>query len=281
MRSIESELIIQAVSDLVIKTNIKLGPSEVASLKKSLTEEESEAGRDILNQLHQNMEIAAQKNIPLCQDTGVAVFFVEMGSELQIKGSTLEEAINEGVRQGYEQGYLRKSMVTDPLFVRKNTKDNTPAVIHLKLIAGDSLNIKFAPKGGGSENMSSLKMLRPADGKEGVKQFVLDVCESAGPNPCPPLVIGVGIGGTMEKAAILAKKAIFRPLGAKHSDPQYRALEEEILTAVNELGIGPMGLGGRVTALAVHIEHYPCHIASLPCAVNLNCHAARHGEINL
>lgn len=223
----------------------------------------------------ENAGIASAEEIPVCQDTGYAVVFLEIGQDVHFTGGYIYDAVNEGVRIGYREGYLRKSIVGDPL-ERKNTGDNTPAVIHTAIIPGDRVWITVAPKGGGSENMSALKMLKPADGVAGIKSFVLDTVKSAGPNPCPPLVIGIGIGGTMEKAALLAKEALLRPLGQKHEKPEIATLEEEILSAVNDLGIGPQGLGGRITSLAVHIKTYPAHIASLPVAVNLNCHVARH-----
>ncbi|MDI6632593.1 MAG: fumarate hydratase, partial [Thermoanaerobacteraceae bacterium] len=226
-----------------------------------------------------NAALARQEGIPVCQDTGVAVVFLEVGQDLRIVGD-LEAAVHEGVRCGYREGYLRTSVVRHPLN-RVNTGDNTPAVIHTRVVPGDRLRITVAPKGAGSENMSALRMLKPADGVEGVKRFVLEVVENAGPNACPPLVVGVGIGGTMEKAALLAKEALLRPLGSHSDDPLAAALEAELLEAINRSGIGPLGLGGRVTALAVHVSVYPCHIASLPVAVNLNCHAARHRSAEL
>jgi len=216
--------------------------------------------------------------MPICQDTGFAVFFIEMGEDVRITGGGFEEAIYEGVRQGYREGYLRKSIVDDPLFERKNTKDNTPPIIHLRLVPGDRIKIVFAPKGGGSENMSEVKMMVPADGEEGVKRFVVDRVRRSGGNPCPPVIVGVGIGGTFEHVAYLAKKALLRPVDSHHPDPRFAKLEDEILEEINKLGIGPMGLGGRTTALAVHIETHPCHIASMPVAVNMQCHAARHKE---
>lgn len=226
----------------------------------------------------ENANIAAAESLPMCQDTGVAVVFVEMGQDVHLINGDFTEAINEGVRRGYREGYLRKSMVGHPL-ERVNTGDNTPAVIHLKLVPGDQIKITVAPKGGGSENMSALKMLKPAEGVEGVKKFVLDTIRNAGPNPCPPLIIGVGIGGTMEKCALLAKEALLRPVGQPHPLPDIAKLEQELLVSINRLGIGPSGLGGITTALAVHIEIFGSHIASLPVAVNINCHAARHKSV--
>lgn len=228
-----------------------------------------------MGQLLENAGIASTEKVPVCQDTGYAVVFLEIGQDVHFIGGYIYDAVNEGVRIGYREGYLRKSIVGDPL-KRENTGDNTPAVIHTKIVHGDKVKITVAPKGGGSENMSALKMLKPADGIAGLKKFVLDTVKSAGPNPCPPLVIGIGIGGTMEKAALLAKEALLRPVGQRHAKNDIANLEAELMAAVNDLGIGPQGLGGRITSLAVHIETYPAHIASLPVAVNLNCHAARH-----
>ena len=259
------------------EANVYLGDEVADALKKALTREESPAGKEALRQLIENMGVACREQLPLCQDTGFAVFFIEWGQEVHLTGGSLKEAINEGVRKGYREGCLRKSVVADPLN-RVNTGDNTPAVIHTALVPGDRVKITFAPKGGGSENMSRLAMLKPADGLEGVVDFVIRCVREAGPNPCPPIVVGVGIGGTFDQVAVIAKKALLRPLGRPHRDPFYAALEQEMLKRINELGIGPQGFGGRVTALAVHIETYAAHIASLPVAVNLNCHAARHTE---
>lgn len=250
------------------------------AFKKAQEEEISLTGKGILQDLIVNAEIACEEQAPMCQDTGYAVIFLELGQDVRIEGGDLYEAINEGVRKGYTEGYLRKSIVGHPL-ERKNTGDNTPAVIHTKIVPGDKLRIIVAPKGGGSENMSAIKMLRPADGVEGVKKFVIDTVKAAGPNPCPPIVVGVGIGGTFEKAAMLAKEALLRELGEKSKYPDIAKLEEELLSEINKLGIGPQGLGGKTTALGVHIEIYAAHIASLPVAVNLNCHAARHKEVTL
>lgn len=233
-----------------------------------------------MKQLITNAEIARENKVPMCQDTGFAVIFVELGQEVSITGGNLYDAINAGVRKGYTDGYLRKSIVGHPLD-RKNTGDNTPAVIHTSIVPGDKLKITVAPKGGGSENMSGIKMLKPAEGIEGVKKFVLEVVKAAGPNPCPPIVVGVGIGGTFEKAALLSKESLLRPLGRPSHLPEVAGLELELRDSINSLGIGPQGLGGKTTALAVHIEVFPCHIASLPVAVNINCHAARHKEAEL
>lgn len=275
MRQIDAQAISDVVAEMCREANVFLGEDVIEALEKALAEEESPAGRDVLRQLLENVEIARSEQIPLCQDTGFAVFFVEWGQEVHLKGGSLEAAINEGVRTGYREGYLRKSIVADPL-ERVNTGDNTPAVIHTSLVPGDRVRITFAPKGGGSENMSALRMLKPADGVEGVIDFVVNRVRAAGPNPCPPVIVGVGLGGTFEKVALLAKKALLRPLGRPHPEPLYAGLERRILEKVNDLGIGPQGFGGRITALAVHIETYPAHIASLPVAVNINCHAARH-----
>ncbi len=281
MRVIESQKIVEAVSEKLIEINVELDPAICKSLEESLEKEESFLGKELINQLLENSRIAIQENLPICQDTGVVVAFVEVGEEVRIKGETLEKAINAGVAKGYEKGYLRKSMVSDPIFKRVNTGNNTPAIIHTELVPGDKLKIKVAAKGGGSENMSKLKMLKPADGPQGIIDFICQVVDEAGPNPCPPLVIGVGVGGTMEKAALLSKKALFMPPHEKNPDPELADFEEEILKEVNKLGVGPLGLGGRITALGVNLLTYPCHIASLPVAVNLNCHAARHGKIEL
>lgn len=257
------------------EANYFLGTDVKLALKTAFQNEEAPVGKEILGQLVENADIASAEEVPICQDTGYAVVFLEIGQDVHISGGELYAAVNEGVRIGYREGFLRKSIAGDPL-ERKNTGDNTPAVIHTTIVSGDKLKITVAPKGGGSENMSALKMLKPAEGVSGVKNFVLDTVKAAGPNACPPLVIGVGIGGTMEKAALMAKEALLRPLGQKNMKPEIAALEADLLAAVNNLGIGPQGLGGSNTALAVHIETYAAHIASLPVAVNLNCHVARH-----
>jgi fumarate hydratase subunit alpha len=248
-----------------------------AAVEKARGTEESPVGREILDQMLENAAIAEREQIAICQDTGFAVCFVELGDRVSIEGGLLVDAINEGVRQGYRDGYLRKS-ICHPL-TRKNTGDNTPAIVHLELVPGDTLKILLAPKGAGSENMSRVAMLKPSDGLEGIKDLVIDRVREAGANPCPPVIVGVGIGGTMEKAALIAKKAMLRLIGSLNPDPELAALEAELLEKINDLGIGPQGLGGRTTALAVHIEVFPCHIASLPVAVNINCHASRHKEI--
>jgi len=265
------------VARLCQEANFYLGEDVLCSFQKALDEEISLTGKDILSQLLTNAGIASENQVPMCQDTGVAVVFLELGQDACISGGNIYDAVNEGVRKGYTEGYLRKSIVSHPL-ERKNTGDNTPAVIHTTIVPGDSLKITVAPKGGGSENMSGIKMLKPSEGVDGVKKFVLDTVRAAGPNPCPPIVLGIGIGGTFEKAALLAKEALLRPLGQPSNLPDIAELEKEMLELVNSIGIGPQGLGGKTTALAVHIKVHPCHIASLPVAVNINCHSARHKE---
>ncbi len=278
MRTINSEEIIAKVKKTCIDAACNLGEDAARAIREALEREESPTGKEVLAQIAENFEIARTETVPMCQDTGITIVFVELGRDVHLDGS-LEDAINEGVRQGYEEGYLRKS-VCDPL-TRVNTKDNTPAIIHTEIVEGDGLRMIIAPKGAGSENMSALKMLKPSDGLDGIKDFVVGTVRDAGGNPCPPTVIGVGIGGSFEKSAILAKKAVIRTLGQKNSDPEIAALEEELLERINALGIGPMGLGGTVTSFAVHVETHPCHIASLPVAVNIQCHADRHKEIVL
>ncbi len=280
MKELDANIIIKAVKKLCIDACCHL-PSDVYQKMSDCKElEESPSAKIILSDIMENAQIAHNEEVPICQDTGLTVVFVEIGQDLHITGN-LEEAINEGVRQGYTDGYLRKSMVFEPLFERKNTKDNSPAIIHYKLVQGDKINIKLAPKGAGSENKSTVKMLIPADGIEGVKKFVLETVLAAGPNSCPPLVVGVGIGGSMEMAALNSKKACIRDIETKNADPRYAQLEEELLLMINKTGIGPQGLGGTTTALKVHVEWYPTHIAMLPVAVNINCHAARHAHIEL
>lgn len=280
IKTINTSVITEAVKKMCQDANFNLGNDVMEAFKKYYESEVSLTGKDILQILIKNAEIAREEQAPMCQDTGFAVVFVELGQDVRIEGGDFYEAINEGVRQGYTEGYLRKSIVSHPL-ERKNTGDNTPAVIHTKIVPGKNLRIIVAPKGGGSENMSAIKMLKPADGVEGVKKFVVDTIKAAGPNPCPPVVVGVGIGGTYEKAALLSKEALLRELGEKSKYPDIAKLEEELLEEINKTGVGPQGLGGKTTALAVHIEIYGAHIASLPVAVNLNCHAARHKEVVL
>lgn len=280
MRNIDVKLVIEKVKSMCIEANYQLSDDVTAKLAEAEKTEESPIGKDILNKIILNTEIAKNKRMPICQDTGMAVFFVEIGQEVYIEGGSITQAINEGVRLGYSEGFLRKSVVSDPI-LRTNTKDNTPAIIHYDIVEGDRLKISFAPKGFGSENMGGLKMLKPSDGIDGVKEFVIETVKKAGPNPCPPIVVGVGVGGTMEKACILAKKALFREMNAFSKYHHIKTLEVELLERINRLGIGPQGLGGRTTALAVNVEVFPTHIAGLPVAVNLNCHVARHMEIEL
>ncbi|MEG6615628.1 fumarate hydratase [Peptococcaceae bacterium 1198_IL3148] len=280
MRTLECKKITAVVSELCKEACTNLGKDVVNALQRATETEISSSGQDILKILLDNANVAKAENIPMCQDTGFTVVFLELGQQVLITGGELTEAINAGVRKGYSEGYLRKSIVGHPLN-RTNTGDNTPCVIHTKIVPGDKLKITVAPKGGGSENMSTLKMLKPADGIEGVIKFVLDTVKAAGPNPCPPIVVGVGIGGTMEKAAIMAKEALLREIGSSNPDPDLAELEKELFTKINQLGIGPQGLGGSTTALAVHVKAFAAHIASLPVAVNLNCHAARHKSVIL
>lgn len=275
MREIQASEIADRVAQMCQEANFSLGADIMQALEEAMTRETSPIARDALRQIRENTIIARSERVPMCQDCGVAVFFIEVGQDVCITGGYLEDAVNEGVRRGYKEGYLRKSMVASPLN-RVNTGDNTPAVIHYQIAAGDKLKITFAPKGAGSENMSGLRMLKPADGITGIKRFVVDCVKEAGPNPCPPIVVGVGIGGTFEKAAIMAKKALMRPLGKNNSDGDIASLERQLLHEINLLGIGPAGFGGLTTALGVNVEAYPCHIGSLPVAVNINCHAARH-----
>lgn len=276
MKTVHVDEIASAVKKLVTSANFDLGEDVVKAFEKGLAEEVSPAGKAVFNALLENQKIARENQVPICQDTGYAVFFVELGQDVRIEGGLLNDAIDEGVRQGYSEGYLRKS-ICDP-FTRKNTGDNTPTVVIVDLVKGDKLKIIAAPKGGGSENMARLTMLAPAAGKKGIIDFVVNRCNEAGSNPCPPVIVGVGIGGSAEKCMILAKKALLRHIGEKSSDPELAELEAEILTKVNNLGIGPQGLGGKVFAMAVHIEKYPSHIASLPVSVNICCHASRHKE---
>jgi fumarate hydratase subunit alpha len=278
MREVDVKQLSDAVRDLSMRTNFNLGNAEVEYIKKMIDVEESPTGKEILSMLVENARIAREEQIAICQDTGFTVIFVELGQDVHLVGGDFFEALADGVRRGYTEGYLRKSILGDPI-KRVNTGDNTPPIVHLEIVPGEKVKITVAPKGGGSENMSGVRMLKPADGIEGVKDFVVERVATAGGNPCPPIVVGVGIGGTFEKCAYLAKKALLRPLGERHPDPFYAGVEEELLRRINETGVGPQGLGGRVTALDVHVETYPCHIASLPAAVNINCHATRHGEI--
>ena len=279
MRSIHSDAVVEAVAGMCVSANRYLPEDVRQCFAACAAGEDSPAAREVFRQLTENYELAAESGLPLCQDTGLAVFFVEVGQDLCVEGQNLREAINAGVRKGYEEGKLRKS-ACDP-FTRANTKDNTPAIIHFDFVPGDKLKIAFMAKGGGSENMSRVTMLSPAQGWEGIKKFVLQRVADAGPNPCPPTIIGVGIGGTFDYAPILAKKALLRKLGDSNPDPKLDAMEKELLAEINKLGIGPMGLGGRTTSLDVKIAVSPCHIASLPLAVNVQCHSARHEEVEL
>ena len=280
MKEIDVLAIVNAVEQLCMDANYFLNPDIMDALTEGTREEESETGKLILEQLVENAKIAAEKRMAICQDTGMAVVFIEIGQDVHITGGSLAEAVHEGVRRGYEKGFLRKSIVSDP-FERKNTGDNTPAVIHFDIVEGDKLKIVLAPKGFGSENMSAVRMLKPSDGIDGVRNFIEETVDKAGPNPCPPVIIGVGVGGTMEKAALLAKKALLRPVNQRNSKETIRLLEEEMLERINRLGIGPAGLGGRLTAMAVNIEVFPTHIAGLPVALNMSCHVTRHAEIEL
>lgn len=280
MREINVEEIKSQVRDLCIDANLKLSPEMEKAISAAKDTEKNPLAVSILDQLQENMEIAKNDGIPICQDTGMAVFFVELGQDVHIVGGDLTEAINEGVRQGYTEGYLRKSVVGDPL-LRENTKDNTPAIIHYDIVPGDKLKITITPKGFGSENMSKLVMLKPADGVDGVKQVVIDAAKNAGPNACPPFVLGVGIGGDFELVAKLAKKALTREPGSHNPQPHIAELEKQLLNEINSLGIGPAGLGGSTTALAVNIETYATHIAGLPIAVNMCCHVDRHKSVVL
>ncbi len=279
MRTINTNELVSKIEQMCITANCHVDQSLLTKLKQAKHNETSSLGQTILSQIIENDELASEQNLPICQDTGIVVVFVELGTDVQLEGN-LEEAIHEGIRRGYESGYLRKSVVSHPLN-RVNTKDNTPAIIHYKLVPGDQLKITLAPKGAGSENVSQLVMLKPSDGYEGVKQFVLNTIKTAGGNPCPPIIVGVGIGGNFEYCATLAKKALLRELDDTSNDEICAQLETELLQEINELNIGPAGFGGQTTALAVKVEAFPCHIASLPVAVNIQCHVARHLSITL
>ena len=275
IRTVNTEDIVKNIKEMCIEANHYLSKDMDKAMKDATASEKSELGKKILNQLQENLKIADEEMIPICQDTGMAVIFLEVGQDVHFEGMAIEDAVNEGVRQGYTEGYLRKSVVGDPI-IRENTKDNTPAVIHYSIVYGDKVKITLAPKGFGSENMSRVFMLKPADGIEGVKNAIITAVKDAGPNACPPMVVGVGIGGTFEKCAILAKKALTRPVDERSDIPYVRELEEEMLTKINQLGIGPGGLGGTTTALAVNVNTYATHIAGLPVAVNICCHVNRH-----
>jgi fumarate hydratase subunit alpha len=278
VREIRCEKITEAVARLCIEANYYLGDDVLKALRQAREAEVSPVGREVLDQLLENADVAREEEMPLCQDTGLTVVFLGVGQDAHIVGGDLYEAIHEGVRRGYEEGYLRKSVVDKPFSARANTRDNTPAVIHTQIVPGDQLKITVVPKGGGSENMSALVMLKPADGRQGVVDFVVETVRKAGANPCPPTIVGVGVGGTVEKAMWLAKHSLLREVGQPSPAPEVAELERDILERVNELGIGPQGLGGSTTSLAVHVETYPCHIASLPVAVNIQCHSARHKQ---
>ena len=275
IRTVQLSEITENIKEMCIEANHFLSPDMAEAMKQAQQNEKSPLGKQILGQLQENLEIAAQDMIPICQDTGMAVVFIKVGQEVHIEGGNLTAAIDEGVRQGYVDGYLRKSVVKDPI-LRENTKDNTPGIIHYKIVPGDQVKIKVAPKGFGSENMSRVFMLKPADGIEGVKEAVLTAVKDAGPNACPPMVVGVGIGGTFEKCALMAKEALTREVGSHSDIPYVKELEEELLERINKIGIGPGGLGGSTTALAVNVNTYPTHIAGLPVAVNICCHVNRH-----
>lgn len=280
MRTIQVEEVTQAIREMCIEANHYLAPDMELAMKRATEEEASPLGKKILGQLQENLKIAAEDRIPICQDTGMAVVFAEIGQDVHFEGGSLEQAIQEGIRRGYVEGYLRKSVVKDPL-IRENTKDNTPGIIHYSIVEGDGLTLTVAPKGFGSENMSRVFMLKPADGIEGVKDAILTAVKDAGPNACPPMVVGVGIGGTFEKCALMAKKALTREVGSHSDIPYVREMEEELLERMNKTGIGPGGLGGTTTVLAVNILTYPTHIAGLPVAVNICCHVNRHARREL
>jgi len=278
MKEIKAKDVTSTIARLCKEANYFLGEDVLAALRKAREEEESPVARQILEQILKNADIAAREEMPLCQDCGLAIVFLQIGQEVHISGGDLYQAVDEGVRQGYAEGYLRKSAVRQPFSARINTKDNTPAIIHTEIVPGDQLKITVAPKGGGSENMSRFTVLKPAQGRQGVVDFVVSAVEEAGSNPCPPTIVGVGIGGSVEKAMILAKRALLRTVGAPSPDPEVAELEKELLQRINGTGVGPGGIGGRITSLAVHVETFPAHIASLPVAVNLQCHSARHKE---
>jgi len=279
MREINVKLITEKIRELCMEANTDLGEDVIQAFDRAMEKEDSPLGVEILKELKENARIGKEEKVAICQDTGFAVVFVELGQDVHLVGGNLNEAIHEGVRQGYQDGYLRKSLCHP--FTRKNTGDNTPAIIHTEVVPGEKVKITVAPKGGGSENMSRVVMLTPSDGIEGIKRFVVQRVKESGSNPCPPTIVGVGIGGTFEQAALLAKKSLLRTLGSSNPDPDLDKLESETLTEINQLGIGPQGLGGRTTSLAVHILMMPCHIASFPLAVNIQCHAQRHKEVTI
>lgn len=281
IRQIKAETVTQTVKQLFLDCNYFIGKDITTALEKARENEKSEVGKSVLTQIIENDKLAAKEEVPLCQDTGMAILFVEYGDKVVIEDGSFEDAVNEGVRQAYKDGYLRKSVVNDPVFDRLNTKDNTPAIIHTRIVKGDKIKITAGGKGFGSENMSAIKMLTPSYGIEGVKKFILDTVRTAGPNPCPPIVVGVGIGGTFERCAQLAKKATFRAIDTHNADERYAKLEDELLESINKMGFGPAGLGGTTTAIGVNIETSPTHIAGMPVAVNICCHAARHASAEI
>ncbi|WP_419575354.1 fumarate hydratase [Ruminococcus sp.] len=281
MRQIKVETVTETVKQLFLDCNYFIGKDIMTALEKARENEKSKVGKSVLTQIIENDKLAAKEEVPLCQDTGMAILFVEYGDKVVIEDGSFEDAVNEGVRQAYKDGYLRKSVVNDPVFDRLNTKDNTPAIIHTRIVKGDKIKITAGGKGFGSENMSAIKMLTPSYGIEGVKKFILDTVRTAGPNPCPPIVVGVGIGGTFERCAQLAKKATFRAIDTHNADERYAKLEDELLESINKMGFGPAGLGGTTTAIGVNIETSPTHIAGMPVAVNICCHAARHASAEI
>ena len=281
IRQIKAETVTQTVKQLFLDCNYFIGKDIMTALEKARENEKSKVGKSVLTQIIENDKLAAKEEVPLCQDTGMAILFVEYGDKVVIEDGSFEDAVNEGVRQAYKDGYLRKSVVNDPVFDRLNTKDNTPAIIHTRIVKGDKIKITAGGKGFGSENMSAIKMLTPSYGIEGVKKFILDTVRTAGPNPCPPIVVGVGIGGTFERCAQLAKKATFRAIDTHNEDERYTKLEDELLESINKMGFGPAGLGGTTTAIGVNIETSPTHIAGMPVAVNICCHAARHASAEI
>lgn len=281
IRQIKAETVTETVKQLFLDCNYFIGKDIMTALEKARENEKSEVGKSVLTQIIENDKLAAKEEVPLCQDTGMAILFVEYGDKVVIEDGSFEDAVNEGVRQAYKDGYLRKSVVNDPVFDRLNTKDNTPAIIHTRIVKGDKIKITAGGKGFGSENMSAIKMLTPSYGIEGVKKFILDTVRTAGPNPCPPIVVGVGIGGTFERCAQLAKKATFRAIDTHNEDERYSKLEDELLESINKMGFGPAGLGGTTTAIGVNIETSPTHIAGMPVAVNICCHAARHASAEI
>ena len=281
IRQIKAETVTETVKQLFLDCNYFIGKDIMTALEKARENEKSKVGKSVLTQIIENDKLAAKEEVPLCQDTGMAILFVEYGDKVVIEDGSFEDAVNEGVRQAYKDGYLRKSVVNDPDFDRLNTKDNTPAIIHTRIVKGDKIKITAGGKGFGSENMSAIKMLTPSYGIEGVKKFILDTVRTAGPNPCPPIVVGVGIGGTFERCAQLAKKATFRAIDTHNADERYAKLEDELLESINKMGFGPAGLGGTTTAIGVNIETSPTHIAGMPVAVNICCHAARHASAEI